>query len=1452
MDNKLKYLEQKIEEINKLIRQFPFTSSRTPRPNSVVISDNDATINEWLGEHANSHKHGGTDEVAQLLPAAYAIPKANASANLNDWITTGLGIGDMLKSTYDTNNDGVVDRATIADSASAVNWNDVSNKPGTYPPTKHDHKNDAGGGTLDHGLALTGLDDDDHTQYLNTTRHDTTTRHTLGTVVPHDSHGSLSNLSADNHTQYLNTTRHDTTTRHTLGTVVPHDTLEAVRYVNNQISGNIDFNKYKAIAMACDNGATLPTTPATGQWFLHTPSGRKVLMQYTGSAWQPIINYGVTVLYVDGTNGTDSPDKGYGGGANAFKTIQYAINQIPGLYTEYIYIEVAAGNYASFIIRGKFPTDNYSIYIEGSFQTDATCNITSGTVGANENHATITVSGAGWTNDQWVGYLAYYNGERRVIRTNTADTLTLVGRASATPAGTLLIQSQATVINSGTQCIVYSPNTIIQNIFFNEVSLRFMGNYCYGSSLRYSKLLHSSSTALSIEDGAYINCYYDYIYFNSSSGYFIVIITDSILKTVYGTYIHNTGAKALIGIRIDNSYFNVYGGQFVINNFNTGIDALNNSLVNCQATLKNLILNCTTGISIASGSQLATDSSNYYSGCTTDKTVSPVLLRSSSGLQQDISGLGILLNGTSLAVGATGLSLNVANANIWSAIQTFTDNTITRNILPQVTDAYDLGSSSLLWRKGWLSELDAVLFAQNTITLLGGWLMISKDEGTIPLSVAAANTTIDFGKAMTPNDYVVFRAALQVEYIKVGSKVSGTIYNVTRDLDGSGANNWAAGTPFMVLGQSGAGRIELNSYDTPRIQLLKQGANYNNTTEIIRIGDLNGNWGYGAQKWGIGLGEYVSDKANIILDEDGVLKIRNYNVDVIALSGTEARIDNVLKMKGADAAISIGATPPTSSSAGTGMWLDRTGLYGLNTDVRQVWIDNTTGKLYAGNGKIIADITGLHLTTAAELIRIGNLNGNWGYAADKWGIGLGQYTADKPNIILDEDGNLKIRNYNVDVITLSGTEARIDNVLKMYGANSAISIGATPPTSSSAGTGIWIDKTGLYSLNANNKQVWIDATTGKLYAGNGHVSLDSNGIKLYNTSSLYDDGAILWGIGNAMINGYCDDQGYYPGIKMFTYSYLDSNSSEINLLNAFSASGNPLDTTPINQLQLSGGSSLLYGLTDITFTNDMAYNCYIRLKDDGIYFKNRDDRLYIDDRRHSFIGGDGIQYLRPLCWELLMALWFFERGYDNGTVYNGYDASHNKRHLTCASYDSFHYKSAPGYLIYYWLNGSSNYFYRTNDGGLNTNNWFQFGAWVYLDNVTQNHGIIRSGVATEAWYINYVKPAGDGYFEFGYYDSGGTLRTQITTCTTAGWHFVGWMYGWTSSSSYSIQNCVDGTWSANAASAPLQMRTPSGNLEIGRGHSTYYLKGGLATAFITTLAPNEITEYYWSTKPLFI
>ena len=46
------------------------------------------------------------------------------------------GAGDMLKSVYDTNNDGKVDAAAVAD---AVDWSGVQGKPSTFTPSTHGH-----------------------------------------------------------------------------------------------------------------------------------------------------------------------------------------------------------------------------------------------------------------------------------------------------------------------------------------------------------------------------------------------------------------------------------------------------------------------------------------------------------------------------------------------------------------------------------------------------------------------------------------------------------------------------------------------------------------------------------------------------------------------------------------------------------------------------------------------------------------------------------------------------------------------------------------------------------------------------------------------------------------------------------------------------------------------------------------------------------------------------------------------------------------------------------------------------------------------------------------------------------------------------------------------------------------------------------------------------------------
>lgn len=196
------------------------------------------------------------------------------------------------------------------------------------------------------------------------------------------------------------------------------------------------------------------------------------------------------------------------------------------------------------------------------------------------------------------------------------------------------------------------------------------------------------------------------------------------------------------------------------------------------------------------------------------------------------------------------------------------------HLLPNLTDTYDLGSSTKLWRKGWLSEMQAILFAENTISILGGWFYLTKGQGAVDEDVDASETQIDFGAdgTLADNDFIIFRNAGQVEYMQVDSNVTGNVWEVVRNVDGSGANTWAQGTPFANLGYNGNGRIELNANETPRMSMIRQGTAYNTQTELLRTGDLNGGWGYAAEMYGFAVGEYAAGENSVTLDQTNGLR----------------------------------------------------------------------------------------------------------------------------------------------------------------------------------------------------------------------------------------------------------------------------------------------------------------------------------------------------------------------------------------------------------------------------------------------------------------------------------------------------------------------------------------------------------------------------------------------------
>ncbi len=96
----------------------------TDKPTSLVTDIDDAV--------SKKHEHTNKDSLDLITKDVNDDPLWNG----NPW-PGGTGNGDMLKTTYDVNDNGIVDRAEVADS---VDWNNIFNKP-TDLADGHNHDN---------------------------------------------------------------------------------------------------------------------------------------------------------------------------------------------------------------------------------------------------------------------------------------------------------------------------------------------------------------------------------------------------------------------------------------------------------------------------------------------------------------------------------------------------------------------------------------------------------------------------------------------------------------------------------------------------------------------------------------------------------------------------------------------------------------------------------------------------------------------------------------------------------------------------------------------------------------------------------------------------------------------------------------------------------------------------------------------------------------------------------------------------------------------------------------------------------------------------------------------------------------------------------------------------------------------------------------------------------------
>jgi hypothetical protein len=184
------------------------------------------------------------------------------------------------------------------------------------------------------------------------------------------------------------------------------------------------------------------------------------------------------------------------------------------------------------------------------------------------------------------------------------------------------------------------------------------------------------------------------------------------------------------------------------------------------------------------------------------------------------------------------------------------------------------GRLGLLTRK-WLSlsaaELQVeTLVAQDTIATIGGRVLVGPTtQLTTDIPAASAAINVKHNNLVS-GDVIYLEANGQVEFMRItssagaGSPFGAYAYTVTRNLDGSGANDWPGGAAAFNTGQTGAGFIDLYALRGTKagtelgptiVGNVRTSSAYNAWAPRWAIGNLQGIYGYTGATYGSAFGD---------------------------------------------------------------------------------------------------------------------------------------------------------------------------------------------------------------------------------------------------------------------------------------------------------------------------------------------------------------------------------------------------------------------------------------------------------------------------------------------------------------------------------------------------------------------------------------------------------------------
>jgi len=317
---------------------------------------------------------------------------------------------------------------------------------------------------------------------------------------------------------------------------------------------------------------------------------------------------------------------------------------------------------------------------------------------------------------------------------------------------------------------------------------------------------------------------------------------------------------------------------------------------------------------------------------------------------------------------------------------------------------YDINLGSLITKylsihaaELWVSTL----VSQNTVATIGGRILIGPTTSLTRDLASAATTIYVKHNEMASGDRAYMESNSMVEFFAITSAptlegAGDYSYTVTRNLDGTGANDWIAGDAMFNTGAAGDGFIDIYSVGGvdsgvgPAIAgNVRIDTTYNNWSTHWAIGNLNGTYGYASAVYGAAFGEYVAGKNHITIDSTSGFRIFNGVATVMGQWAVDGDV-----FIGSDISdpgltyISIFTTPQTyntevfeagdmligdNTASKANIFWDKNGgiLYFRGGQTPQAYVA-TDGTITAGGGKVRISSTGIELDKSTA--GISNIN----------------------------------------------------------------------------------------------------------------------------------------------------------------------------------------------------------------------------------------------------------------------------------------------------------------------------------------------------------------------------------------------------------------------------------------------------------------------------------------------